>query len=386
MYYHVFNLTLMGNFMRLFWTLFLWLAFSLSACGGDSDGPKDTCEPGTTFEADDGCNTCSCPDSGLKSEAACTDMACPPECTEEQCGPAPGMPNYLCDDGVTTAGPGACEPQANGNCGWTIIECPDECTPGTTFPADDGCNTCSCPDSGLKSEAGCTAMGCPEYDPCEGKSCGDTCSLCDPADKECIETGVVKVCNAGSACVTDNGMIDCDGGSKTNWYLSCGDPVCSGHTDKPGMKLCTDEKAGDPCSDEGSECDPIDDCNAVLVCTTSDPKTAPGGCPMSRKETKTDIEYLDVDGLKEIYKELMAVRLAKWRYKNELPAPKPRLGFIIEDVEPSVAANSSRGQVDVYSFVSMAVAAVQHQDKELAALKKEVAELKQLLKVLKSQK
>jgi hypothetical protein len=209
--------------------------------------------------------------------------------------------------------------------------------------------------------------------------------MCDPADKECIETAVEKACNLEGACDADNGKIDCDG-SKTNWYLSCGDPACSEHTDKPGMKLCTDEKAGGPCSDEGGECDPIDVCNKVLVCATSDPTTAPEGCPKSRKETKTDIEYLDVDGLKKIYKELMAVRLAKWRYKNELPAPKPRLGFIIEDVEPSVAANSSRGQVDLYSFVSMAVAAVQHQDKELAALKKEVAELKQLLKVLKPKK
>ena len=36
----------------------------------------DTCEPGETFDADDGCNTCECPESGLRSEAACTEADC----------------------------------------------------------------------------------------------------------------------------------------------------------------------------------------------------------------------------------------------------------------------------------------------------------------------
>ena len=36
----------------------------------------DSCEPGTTFSKGDGCNTCTCPDSGKKSEAKCTEKAC----------------------------------------------------------------------------------------------------------------------------------------------------------------------------------------------------------------------------------------------------------------------------------------------------------------------
>jgi hypothetical protein len=210
--------------------------------------------------------------------------------------------------------------------------------------------------------------------------------MCDPADKECIETAVEKVCNKAMECSADTGQTDCKEEAPTLWYTSCGDPACSGHTEKEGMKLCDTETIGDPCSDEGGQCDPIDNCNSVLICATSDPKSAPGGCPESRKATKTDIEYLDVDGLKKIHKELMAMRLAKWRYKNEVPTPKARLGFIIEDIEPSVAANSPRGQVDLYSFASMAVAAVQHQDKELTALKKEIAALKKMLNELKSKK
>ena len=36
----------------------------------------DECKPGETFDKGDGCNTCKCPKSGKKSEAACTEMAC----------------------------------------------------------------------------------------------------------------------------------------------------------------------------------------------------------------------------------------------------------------------------------------------------------------------
>ena len=39
-----------------------------------------------------------------------------------------------------------------------------------------------------------------EYDPCAGKSLGDLCSLCDPADADCVETAVTKVCDASGVC------------------------------------------------------------------------------------------------------------------------------------------------------------------------------------------
>ncbi len=48
----------------------------------------------------------------------------PPQCGPQDCGPALGMMNYPCPDGVTIAGPGACERQENGQCGWTIVSCP----------------------------------------------------------------------------------------------------------------------------------------------------------------------------------------------------------------------------------------------------------------------
>jgi hypothetical protein len=38
------------------------------------------------------------------------------------------------------------------------------------------------------------------YDPCAGKTCGAACTVCDPNDKDCMETAVVKQCNAAGKC------------------------------------------------------------------------------------------------------------------------------------------------------------------------------------------
>ena len=46
-------------------------------------------------------------------------------CTEAACGPRPLAPNYTCADG-TLAGPGPCERQADGACGYTLVECPPD--------------------------------------------------------------------------------------------------------------------------------------------------------------------------------------------------------------------------------------------------------------------
>ena len=45
------------------------------------------------------------------------------QCTEDECGPPPMMPNYLCFDGVTMAGPGDCIQNSAGQCYWEIIIC-----------------------------------------------------------------------------------------------------------------------------------------------------------------------------------------------------------------------------------------------------------------------
>lgn len=70
----------------------------------------------------------------------------------------------------------------------------------------------------------------------------------------------------------------------------------------------------------------------------------------------------------------MKIRLTAYRYKGG--DPRARLGFIIEDVEPSPAADSAHGRVDLYGYISMAVAALQAQDREMQRLQAEVKALK----------
>src|SRR5262249_49495575 len=111
-----------------------------------------------------------------------------------------------------------------------------------------------------------------------------------------------------------SGFVDCGGGREVppamvQWDATCGDPVCTvpdmgGWHPKTGVPLCTTEKLGDPCTPDGTKCDPHSDCNELYLCTTKDPKTNPGGCPISRRVYKTDIEYLDAAGLKRYADEL----------------------------------------------------------------------------------
>jgi hypothetical protein len=38
------------------------------------------------------------------------------------------------------------------------------------------------------------------YDPCRGKDEGEECRLCAPDDPDCVETMVLKLCNADGTC------------------------------------------------------------------------------------------------------------------------------------------------------------------------------------------
>ena len=167
--------------------------------------------------------------------------------------------------------------------------------------------------------------------------------------------------------------------SNLTWYYTCGDPVCSGYHPDPNVPECTTETAGDACSVEGETCAAKDDCNRKLICASTDPTQQPGGCPISQKAFKRDIHYLDENGLKQYRDELMQIKLATWQYKTE-PASNPqRLGFMIDDQPRSPSVLPNQKQVDVYGYTSMAVAAVQSQEKELQLLRSEVEALKQEL-------
>ncbi len=151
------------------------------------------------------------------------------------------------------------------------------------------------------------------------------------------------------------------------------------------MPLCSTEKAGAACSTANAECDPKDSCDARLRCTDKDPKQQVGGCPISRAAFKQDIRYLDDGQRAQLWRELQSLKLATYRYRDSGPVGAQRLGFLIDDVQRSggslakLAVDAEHDQVDLYGYVSLAVAALQVQARQIEALQSEVRQLRQAI-------
>ena len=113
-------------------------------------------------------------------------------------------------------------------------------------------------------------------------------------------------------------------------------------------------------------------CGSGIICASQDPTKTPPGCPVSSRKYKDGIEYVDGDGLRELHDETLKMRLATYRYKAQYDDPsKKHLGFIIEDTPPeSPAVQWSRERVDIYGYLSMVVATMQVQEKEIAELRR----------------
>jgi hypothetical protein len=140
--------------------------------------------------------------------------------------------------------------------------------------------------------------------------------------------------------------------------------------------LCTTQKEGESCTSDSATCLLDNSCNVHLVCASTDPKGIPEMCPISRKQFKTDIRYLTADDLKRYADQIRVLKLASFRYKKGPSAGTERLGFMIEDAEPSAFVDSNHGMVDLYGYMSSAVAAIQLQAREIDELKREVADLR----------
>lgn len=160
-------------------------------------------------------------------------------------------------------------------------------------------------------------------------------------------------------------------------FYSCGDPVCRGYTPPDGVARCTPaQQAGARCGPEGLTCDPVDECNRLLVCSREDPTAGPAGCPISLAAFKKDVRYLDDAARRRQHDAVLRLPLATWRYRSEAADAPPRLGFLIDDVGQAPCVQPSGGRVDLYGYASMAVAAVQVQAREIEALREEMAELR----------
>jgi len=186
---------------------------------------------------------------------------------------------------------------------------------------------------------------------------------------------LLGVSTCAPAVVDDSGPSDSGPSGSLSWYTTCGDPVCHGYDAAAhSTAACTTEAVGDACTRADLRCDPVSDCNAELVCASSDPKLEVGGCPISRREAKTDIHYLDPAGVQALDQALLQVRLADYRYKVEAPDAPHHLGFIIDDQPAGSPAVLPGGQrVDLYGYTSMAVAALQVQQAEIQSQKARIA-------------
>lgn len=185
-------------------------------------------------------------------------------------------------------------------------------------------------------------------------------------------------CDGGGGGGGGSGGAGGGGGSALKWFTTCGDPVCNMATDDPALADCTTEKEGDACATSGATCEiAADDCNANLICAATDPKDQAGGCPISLASAKRDITYLTDAEREKIREDVVTMPLATWRYRREGGGAREHLGFIIDDQPPTSAAVRPSGErVDLYGYTSMAVAAIQAQDRQIRELRAEIDALR----------
>jgi hypothetical protein len=116
----------------------------------------------------------------------------------------------------------------------------------------------------------------------------------------------------------------------------------------------------------------------VFPCDCIDVPLSECACALytSTARAKRDIAYIDLEAEERLRNDLLSVRLATYRYRPGVTGESGvHLGFIIEDMPAGSPAVASPTHVDLYGFVSMAVATIQAQQRELDALRGRIARL-----------
>jgi hypothetical protein len=181
-----------------------------AACGGSTsvgefNGAVEgkPCSPvGSTSNASDGCNTCTC---GSDGNWGCTKKACGGSSGSGVGGSSGGVTcqagaTKLADDGCNN-----CSCTQDGQWACTLLACV-ACIPGMTKPADDGCNTCSCDGAGNWA---CTEKACLPCTPGETKMVDcNTCGCSDTGQWACTKKACFE-CTQGQTMTVDCNTCGC---------------------------------------------------------------------------------------------------------------------------------------------------------------------------------
>lgn len=96
-----------------------------------------------------------------------------------------------------------------------------------------------------------------DYEPCAGKVCGETCTVCDPRDEDCVETAVVKYCQDDGSCSPERPQ--CEPTNPCATVLCPPDTQCVVLESYPPQAKCVPIPPPDP-----EPCEPTNPCAAVL--------------------------------------------------------------------------------------------------------------------------
>lgn len=216
---------------------------------------------------------------------------------------------------------------------------------------------------------------------CGAASCATGELCCESADESCSPTCMkASTCPVyGRPCKSDAGPGP-DAGPTFQWYRTCGDVVCRAPSDAgsdAGTVVCP--ALGSSCASKGETCgNPAANCGVIAVCEDHDPRGGGGapGCAISTRKAKQDIAYVSDAELARLHDETIAMKLATYRYQGPFVDPSDpnatHLGFIVEDQPRSLSVDRGHDRVDLYGYMSMAVATMQVQERQIATLKKQV--------------
>jgi hypothetical protein len=266
--------------------------------------------------------------------------------------------------GGLVAGCPAALPAARSSCTKVGLECEY----GTDL--DLACNAVArCDATGWQIVPNTTSHPCPT--PPNGGSCpatfasvsqGSTCTA--PPSTSCWYPEGDCTCEVYCGSQYPVGH-ECDAGTPTTWVCNA-----TGEASCPSVR----PHLGTACSTEGQTCSYGDCTSPTVQCTSGSWRQLQVGCPISSRRFKDDVAYLGDDDEKALASRTLSTRLATYRYKSD--DPSRHLGFVIEDDPTSPAVIQGKDRVDLYGYTSMAVATLHVQAREIAELKRQVAELR----------